>query len=185
VVTRVVLGLCLCLGYAALTQTQSPDSTRTNGPTGTKKESAVKGHASGSFEIKMVRQPVSAEEAKTISVRMTSDKQFQGDLEGTSTGEMLGVFTAVKDSAGYVALERVSGKLKGRTGTFMLQHSSTMARGTQQQSIIVVPDSGTDQLAGLAGSMIIKITDGKHFYELITRCRTKTASRGLVAADSH
>jgi Protein of unknown function (DUF3224) len=158
-VTWVFLGLCLCFGYAALTQTQS------RGSTGTNKESKMNGHASGSFEIKMVRQPITEEEAKTVSVRMTSDKQFHGDLEGTSTGEMLGVNTTVKDSAGYVALERVSGKLKGRTGTFMLQHSSTMARGTQQQSITVVPDSGTDQLAGLAGSMIIKITDGKHFYE--------------------
>ena len=159
VVTRVALGLCLCFGYAAFTQTQSPGSTDTN------KKSKVNGHASGSFEITMVRQPITEEETKTISVRMTSDKQFHGDLEGTSTGEMLGAYTAVKDSAGYVAMERVSGKLKGRTGTFILQHSSTMARGTQQQSIIVVPDSGTDQLVGLAGSMIIKITDGKHFYE--------------------
>jgi hypothetical protein len=159
VVTRVALGLCLCFGYAASTQTQSPGSTDGH------KESRVNGHASGSFEIKMVPQPMTEEEAKTISVRMTSDKQFHGDLEGTSTGEMLGVYTAVKDSAGYVAMERVSGKLKGRTGTFILQHSSTMARGTQKQSIIVIPDSGTDQLAGLAGSMIIKITDGKHFYE--------------------
>jgi hypothetical protein len=159
VVARVALGLCLCFGYAAFTQMQSPGSADTN------KESKVNGHASGSFEIKMVRQPITEEEAKTISVRMTSDKQFHGDLEGTSTGEMLGASTAIKDSAGYVAMERVSGKLKGRTGTFILQHSSTMARGTQQQSIIVVPDSGTDQLVGLAGSMIIKIADGKHFYE--------------------
>jgi len=164
-VTRVALGLCLCFGYAALTQTQSHDSTGTKGSTDTNKEPKVNGHASGSFEIKMAPQPITEEEKKTIAVRMTSDKQFHGDLEGTSTGEMLGVFTAVKDSAGYVALERVSGKLKGRTGTFILQHSSTMARGAQQQSIMVVPDSGTDQLAGLAGSMIIKITDGKHFYE--------------------
>ena len=125
----------------------------------------MNGHASGSFEIKMVRQPLTEEEAKTVSVRMTSEKQFHGDLEGSSTGEMLGVYTAVKDSAGYVAMERVSGKLKGRTGTFILQHSSTMAHGNQQQSIIVVPDSGTDQLVGLRGSMIIKITDGKHFYD--------------------
>ena len=154
-----VLCVCLCVGYAAFTQTQSPGSTDT------KKESKVSGHANGSFEIKMAPQPVTEEEAKTISVRMTSDKQFHGDLEGTSTGEMLGVFTAVKDSAGYVAMERVSGKLKGRSGTFILQHSSTMARGTQHQSITVVPDSGTDELVGLTGSMIIKITDGRHFYE--------------------
>ncbi|HEY6968561.1 MAG TPA: DUF3224 domain-containing protein [Candidatus Angelobacter sp.] len=158
---RYLLILCVCLGigYAAFTQTQSPGSTDT------KKESKVSGHASGSFDIKMAPQPVTEEEKKTISVRMTSDKQFHGDLEGTSTGEMLGVFTAVKDSAGYVAMERVTGKLNGRTGTFILQHSSTMERGKQQQSITVIPDSGTDQLAGLAGSMIIKITDGKHLYE--------------------
>ena len=158
---RYALMLCVCLavGYAAFTQTQSPGSTDT------KKESKVSGHASGSFDIKMAPQPVTEEEKKTISVRMTSDKQFHGDLEGTSTGEMLGVFTAVKDSAGYVAMERVTGKLNGRTGTFILQHSSTMERGKQQQSITVIPDSGTDQLAGLAGSMIIKITDGKHLYE--------------------
>lgn len=160
VLTCAALSWCLCSGYAAFAQTQSAGATDTN------KESRLNGHASGSFEIKMVRQPITEEEAKTISVRMTSDKQFQGDLEGTSTGEMLGVYTAVKDSAGYVAMERVSGKLKGRKGTFILQHSSTMARGSQQQSIVVVPDSGTDQLVGLAGSMIIKITDGKHFYEL-------------------
>lgn len=159
VVTRVALGLCLCFGYPPFTRTQSP------GPNDTNKESRVNGHASGSFEIRMVRQPITEEEAKTISVRMTSDKQFRGDLEGTSTGEMLGVYTAVKNSAGYVAMERVSGKLKNRTGTFSLQHSSTVAHGTQQQGIIVVPDSGTDQLVGLAGSMIIKIIDGKHFYE--------------------
>jgi uncharacterized protein DUF3224 len=167
VLTRFALGLGLCFGYAAVTQTQtqSAGAASKNSPTGTNKESKVNSHASGSFEIKMAPQPITEEEKKTISVRMTSDKQFHGDLEGTSTGEMLGVFTAVKDSAGYVALERVSGKLKGRTGTFMLQHSSTMARGAQQQNITVVPDSGTDQLAGLVGSMIIKITDGKHFYE--------------------
>jgi Protein of unknown function (DUF3224) len=158
-VTRAALSLYLCFGYPTVTQPQSSGSTDTN------KGSKVDGHASGSFEIKMVRQPITEEETKTISVRMTSDKQFHGDLEGTSTGEMLGVYTAVKDSGGYVAMERVSGKLKGRAGTFILQHSSTAARGTQHQSIIVVPDSGTDQLMGLTGSMIIKITDGKHFYE--------------------
>jgi len=159
VVACVALGLCLCLGYPAFTRTQSAGSTGANN------ESRVNGHASGSFDIKMVRQPITEEEAKTISIRMTSDKQFHGDLEGASTGEMLGVYTAVKDSGGYVAMERVSGKLKGRAGTFILQHSSTAARGAQQQSIIVVPDSGTDELAGLAGNMIIRITDGQHFYE--------------------
>ena len=93
------------------------------------------------------------------------DKQFHGDLEGTSKGEGLGVHTEVEGSGGYVGLERVSGTLNGRSGTFILQHSSTGSRGIQKQSVTVVPDSGTGQLAGLAGSMTIKITDGKHFYE--------------------
>jgi hypothetical protein len=79
---------------------------------------------------------------------------------------MLTAMTAVKGSAGYVAIEQVSGTLKGRIGTFTLQHSGTMTRGAQQLSVTVVPDSGTGQLAGLAGSMMIRIADGHHFYEL-------------------
>ena len=118
-------------------------------------------HATGTFEVKTTAQtPKDAPIGRT-----TIDKTFQGDLKGTSQGEMLGVFTAVKGSAGYVAIERVSGTLQGRRGTFLLQHSGTMTRGAQQLSITVVPDSGTDQLTGLTGSMTIKITDGKHSYD--------------------
>lgn len=95
---------------------------------------------------------------------MSLDKQFHGELEAVSKGQMLGVRTAVKGSAGYVAMERVVGTLAGRTGSFVLQHSSTMTKGVPQQSITVVPDSGTDQLAGLAGSMTIDNADGKHAY---------------------
>ena len=96
---------------------------------------------------------------------MSIDKQFRGDLEATSKGEMLTALTDVKDSAGYVAIERVSGTLHGRSGTFVLQHSGTMTRGAQQLTVTVVPDSGTGQLLGLAGKMTIKIAEGKHFYE--------------------
>jgi hypothetical protein len=96
---------------------------------------------------------------------MSIDKQFHGDLEATSKGQMLSAVTAVKGSAGYVAIERVSGTLHGRSGTFVLQHSGTMTRGAPQQSVTVVPDSGTGQLVGLAGKMTINITDGKHSYE--------------------
>ena len=96
---------------------------------------------------------------------MSIDKVFHGDLEATSKGEMLTAMTSVKDSAGYVAIERVSGSLHGHRGSFVLQHSSTMARGVPQQSVRVVPDSGTSQLAGLTGTMTIKIADGKHLYE--------------------
>jgi len=97
---------------------------------------------------------------------MSIDKQFQGDLEATSQGEMLTAGTAVQGSAGYVAIERVSGTLHGRRGTFILQHSGTMTRGAPQLAVTVVPDSGTGELAGLSGRMTITIADGKHSYEL-------------------
>jgi len=96
---------------------------------------------------------------------MSLEKQFHGDLVGTSKGEMLTAGTAVKNSAGYVAIERVSGTLNGRRGTFVLQHTGTMNRGAPHLNISVVPDSGTDELAGLTGQMTIKITEGKHYYE--------------------
>ena len=96
---------------------------------------------------------------------MSLDKQFRGDLDATSKGEMLAANTEVKGSAGYVAMERVTGKLHGRSGTFVLQHSGTMNRGSPQLSVTVVPDSGTDQLEGLEGKMAIKIEGGKHFYD--------------------
>ena len=96
---------------------------------------------------------------------MSIDKQFQGDLKGTSKVEMLAVGTAVEGSAGYVAMEQVNGTLNGRTGTFALQHSGTMTRGTPQLSVTVVPDSGTGELKGLSGRMSILIAGGKHSYE--------------------
>lgn len=123
-------------------------------------------HAAGTFEIKMTTQkPDNPVEQASGFSRRTSEKQFHGDLEGTSVGEMLGLVTETKGSAGYVALEWVTGKLGGRAGTFVLQHSATMTRGDGQLKITVVPDSATGELAGLSGSMIIKIEEGKHFYE--------------------
>jgi len=100
--------------------------------------------------------------------RMTSDKQFSGDLEATSVGEMLASGpppSGPKGSGGYVAMERVTGKLDGRSGSFVLQHSSSMNRGVPLQSITVVPESGTGDLAGLEGKMTIRIEGGKHYYE--------------------
>jgi len=96
---------------------------------------------------------------------MSIDKQFHGDLEGTSKGEMLTAGTGVKGSAGYVAIERVSGTLNGRSGTFVLQHSGTMTHGEPHLTITVVPDSGTGELAGLAGTMSILIAGGNHSYD--------------------
>ncbi len=124
-------------------------------------------HAAGSFDVKGTPQKPDNKEAEAANFgRMSLDKQFHGDLEATSKGEMIGAMTEVKGSGGYVAMERVTGTLDGRTGTFVLQHSGTMTRGAQQLSINVVPDSGTGGLAGISGSMTIIIKEGgKHFYE--------------------
>ncbi|HUK52095.1 MAG TPA: DUF3224 domain-containing protein [Candidatus Binatia bacterium] len=121
--------------------------------------------AKGTFDVKVTPQPADEKSDDTTIGRLSLDKQFHGELEGTSKGQMLGVQTAVKGSAGYVAMERVTGTLAGRTGTFVLQHSGTMTHGALQLSITVVPDSGTGQFTGLAGSMNIEITEGKHFYD--------------------
>ena len=122
--------------------------------------------ASGTFEVKLTPQPTDDKaEGGTTLGRMSIAKTFHGDLEGTSRGEMLTAGTGVKGSAGYVAVERVSGTLHGRTGSFILQHSGTMNRGAPQLTITVVPDSGTGQLSGLSGTMTITIADGKHSYD--------------------
>jgi len=97
--------------------------------------------------------------------RMSIDKRFHGDLDATSKVEMLSAVTDVKGSAGYVAIERVTGALQGHSGSFVLQHSGTMTRGAQQLTITVVPDSGTGQLVGLTGNMTIKIDEGKNSYD--------------------
>ena len=117
--------------------------------------------ATGTFEVKM-----SPQEADMSVGRMTIDKQFQGDLVGTSKGQMLMASSeSVKNSAGYVAIEKVTGTLNGRSGSFYLQHTGVMTRGVGELTITVIPDSGTDQLAGLSGKMNIIIAEGKHSYE--------------------
>ncbi len=120
--------------------------------------------ATGTFEVSLEPQPLFHDTGPVLG-RLTIDKQFHGDLSATSTGEMLSARTNVKDSAGYVAIERVVGTLQGYKGSFVLQHSSTMNKGEAQQSITVVPDSGTDELLGLSGRMTIIIKDKQHFYE--------------------
>jgi hypothetical protein len=96
--------------------------------------------------------------------RMSIDKKFHGDLEGTSKGEMLSALTNVEGSAGYVAIERVRAKLHGRSGSFVLQHSGIMTRTEPKLTITVVPDSGTGELTGLVGTMSITITKGAHSF---------------------
>ena len=117
--------------------------------------------ATGTFEVKM--SPQDAPESPGVG-RMLLDKQFHGDLEATSKGQMLAAMTAVQGSAGYVAIEQVSGKLHGRAGTFVLQHNGLMNRGEPSLSLTVVPDSGTGELAGLSGKMDILVEGGKHSY---------------------
>lgn len=118
--------------------------------------------AGGPFEVKLVPQNDKIDPSLS---RMMLDKQFHGTLEAASKGQMLAANGTVKGSAGYVAMELVSGKLDGRAGSFILQHSATMNRGAPTLSISVVPDSGTGELTGLSGTMNIIVADGKHSYD--------------------
>ena len=120
--------------------------------------------ASGTFEVKVA--PLTLASADETRGRFSLDKQFQGEFTGSGQGEMLTAVGVVQGSAVYVAVERVSGTLQGRRGAFAMHHTGIMARGAQQLSITIVPDSGTEQLEGIAGTMTITITDGKHFYNL-------------------
>ena len=120
--------------------------------------------AAGTFDVKLTPQATDTAPEGSPLGRLTIDKQFHGDLEATSKGEMLTAGTTIKNSAGYVAVERVVGTLHGKKGTFTLQHNATMTRGVGALSIIVVPDSGTGELAGITGAMTIEIADGKHGY---------------------
>jgi Protein of unknown function (DUF3224) len=121
--------------------------------------------ATGTFEVKLSPLTLNNNTADASLGRLDIDKQFLGDLVATSRGEMLSAGTAVKGSAGYVAIERVSGTLQNRAGSFVLHHMGTMNRGEPKLEIVVVPDSGTDGLTGLSGTMTIKIEGGVHTYE--------------------
>ncbi len=117
--------------------------------------------ARGPFEVKLSPEP-----SDEYIGRMSMDKVFTGDLEAVGRGQMLSASTEIEGSAGYVAMERVSGTLHGRHGTFILQHSGTMTRGESRLTVSVVPDSGTGELDGLAGTMMIVVHDGQHTYDL-------------------
>lgn len=156
-----VAAFLLSPGWISLAQAQS----QTPVPGIAKKEAVVMTLARGTFEVKVL--PLAADDSVDTGGfgRLSLDKKFSGDLTGTSRGQMVAANTAVEGSAAYVALERVSGTLHGRTGTFILQHNGTMSRGAQEMRITVVPDSGTGELTGLAGTMKIIIEGGKHSYE--------------------
>lgn len=156
-VVIVAFGLFFSPGSFADTKTHTTFSNTEQ------KETIVTKHASGTFEVKL--SPQEDKVGDPTVGRMSIDKQFHGDLEGVSRGQMLATRTETEGSAGYVAIERVEGTLHGLKGSFSLQHSGTMTRGAAALSITVIPDSGTGQLAGLTGKMTINIADGKHSYE--------------------
>jgi Protein of unknown function (DUF3224) len=149
-----VISLYLMWAGPAPAQSQSPNQ----------KEAPVSSPATGPFDVKVTPQDDKSGDAALG--RMTLDKQYHGDLEAAGKGQMLTAGTEVKGSGAYVAIERVTGALRGRAGSFVLQHSGTMTQGVLQLTITVVPDSGTAQLAGIAGKMnIIIAADGKHSYD--------------------
>ncbi|MFO1327901.1 MAG: DUF3224 domain-containing protein [Rubrivivax sp.] len=120
--------------------------------------------ASGHFTVELKPQgETSAVDGVSLG-RMTLDKHFEGDLQGTGQGLMLTAMTPLKGSAGYVAIERFTGTLHGRAGSFVFQHSGTLDEGSQQLSITVVPASGTGALAGIRGRFTLRIVDGRHEY---------------------
>jgi hypothetical protein len=122
--------------------------------------------AKGTFEISSTREPPYDQADGLVLGRTSLVKRFTGDLVASSTVQMLGVGTPVQGSAAYVALERVSGSLRGRQGNFVLCHWGTMNRGKLELQLAVAPDSGTGALQGISGKMRIEIVDGQHFYEL-------------------
>jgi hypothetical protein len=147
---------------AAQAQTAQPNP-KSSAPA---KNQGVSLRATGPFDVKIDPQPADEKGGGAAIGRMLINKQFHGDLEATSKGTMLAAGTGAKGSSGgYVALEIVTGALKGHTGTFVLQHSATMDQGVPSLSITVVPGSGTGQLTGLTGKMNIIIADGKHTYD--------------------
>ena len=147
--------LCLALGLAAVFSQATAHG---------QKGAAMAQHARGEFDVKIGPQKDEGLGDATIG-RMSIDKVYHGDLEGTGLGQMLtGMAEAVKDSGTYVAIERVRGTLLGRQGSFAVWHAGTMTRGAQTLMITVIPDSGTGELTGIDGTMTIEIRDGKHFY---------------------
>lgn len=121
--------------------------------------------AKGTFTVEMKPQGEASTVDAVSTGRMLLSKRFEGDLAGSGQGEMLTALTPVKGSAGYVAIERVTGKLHGRSGSFVFQHSGLMNQGAQQLSISVVPGSATGELVGLLGNFRLRVEDGKHSYE--------------------
>lgn len=153
------------LGFAGTVPAQIKQSNTRSISNQTPKERIKMFHAKGTFEVNVTPQKADNQPAETAQLgRMSIDKKFSGALEATSTGEMLTVGTDVEGSGGYVAIERVNGKLNGKTGSFVLQHLGTMTKTGFSMKVTVLPDSGTGQLAGITGNLTVTIENGKHFY---------------------
>jgi hypothetical protein len=157
-----VAAINILLGFSFAVQAQTkPLPTKQ-----THQETIKMNQAHGTFEVTVTPQTVDNKPAETAQLgRMSIDKKFSGELQATSTGEMLFAGTETEGSGGYVALERVRGTLNGKTGTFVLQHLGTMTKNEPVMKVTVLPDSGTGQLVGIAGTMTITIENGKHSFE--------------------
>ncbi len=151
--TRFLLVLAAMVGMAA-------------SAAGPAKDTAMTRHATGSFTVDLVPLQVNESVADDSRGRMSINKRFSGDLEARSVGEMLTAGTPTRGSAAYVAIERVTGSLHGRSGAFSLHHTGVMDRGTPNLSVRIVPDSGSGELVGISGTLDIIIADGKHAYDL-------------------
>ncbi len=158
---RLIAVFCFLLCLTSIAEPQTKSAAKT---TNQKNKLTMK-IAKGTFEVKVTPQPAEDTIGDPTIGRLSLDKQFTGNLAGTSKGQMLGIGTEVKESGGYVAAERFNGTLDGKKGSFALQHSGTMQAGKFDLNVSVVPDSGTGELVGISGKMKIIIENGKHFYE--------------------
>lgn len=155
------LSLAALVIFTPIASTRDTWPTAKPNPITTPTENRHMEKITGEFEVKIV--PSDTGDAQLGM--MLLDKVYHGALQGTGKGRMLTGMTSVKDSAGYVAIERIEGELMGKRGSFIIQHSGLMSQGKQSLTIRVIPDSGTDGLLGLEGEMQIRIVDRKHFYD--------------------
>lgn len=146
----------------ALAVVSAASAQSSSSPSTAQKESRVTNHARGTFEVKLTPQPSDFDDPSLG--RFIAEKQLHGDLEGTSKGQMLSAGNPASSGA-YVAIEKVTGTLQGRSGSFVLQHRGIMTKGVPDLTITVVPDSGTGQLTGIAGTFTIINAAGKHSYD--------------------
>jgi hypothetical protein len=160
---------------AAFVATSTLFATNTNAQGATMSDTSK--IAKGTFEVKLAPMSFEGTEPAWKMGRMSIDKQITGDLVATTKGQMISAMTETKGSAGYVAIERVTGTLHGKKGSFVLQHNGLMNRGKPSLTVVVVPDSGTDELVGLEGEFKITIEPGKHSYEFQYRLPATPATK--------